>query len=147
MTPALRIGKWDNMAELGIVSGFAVYNAFDTENKERLISRLNAGGMDSLNRVAYWRRIIEMWKRQNGIRDEIASPGSYDNLDNYWTMFVEATFEGGPTLSMMADVLCKGKYCSWSWRMNEYRTILPSLTGSRTPSSWWRGPLNESPFV
>lgn len=144
MTPALRIGKWDSMAELGIVSGFAVYNAFDTENKERLISRLNAGGMDSLNRASYWRRIIEMWKRQNGIRDEIASPGSYENLDNYWTMFVETSFEGGPTLSMMADVLCKGKYCSWSWRMNEYRTILPSLTGSRTPSSWWRGPLNET---
>ncbi|APG76010.1 hypothetical protein 1 [Shuangao toti-like virus] len=148
-TPVLRIGRWDCMSELGVASGFAVYNSFDTENKDRVISRISAGGMDSLLRAAYWRRIVEMWKRQNGIRDEIASPGSYPNLDNYWTMFVEETREGGPTLSQMAEVLCKGKYCTWSWRVNELKTILPSVTGSRTPSSWWRGPLNETwkPFL
>ncbi|QBL75906.1 putative capsid protein [Solenopsis midden virus] len=142
--PALRVGRWDSGAELGMLSGICVYSAFDRENHEMVRSRIHAGGTDSLQRSGYWRRITESFKRQNGLRDEIASPGSYVMLGDYWTTFVEPSVSGGATLGIISNLICKSAYCTWSWNMNEERTISPSLCGTRTPSSWWRSYLNET---
>ncbi|UQS94388.1 MAG: putative capsid protein [Corcyphos virus 1] len=142
--PAVRVGRWDAIAELGMVSGMCVYSAFNKENHEMVKGRIHAGGMDSLCRAGYWRRILETFKRQNGLRDEIASPGSYVLLGDYWTSFVEPSVVGGATLGLISGLVCKTEYCCWSWTMNEERTINPSITGSRTPSSWWRCEVNET---
>lgn len=81
--PALRVGKWDAVAELSLISGMCVYAAFNVENDEMVRGRIHAGGQDSLVRAGYWRRIVEGFKRQNGLRDEICSPGSYPLLGDY----------------------------------------------------------------
>lgn len=142
--PHLRIGRWDSMAELGIVSVFAVYNAFDAENKNSASLRIEAGGQDSLMRCGYWRRCVEVWKRQNGLRDEIVTPSSYGAMGNYWTSFVEARGECGGTLASISGLMCRSKYATWSWKCNEIRTIRATSTGTRTPSLWWIKPLNNS---
>lgn len=139
----LKIGRWNSAAELGVVAGLAVYQAFDAENAELVRGRVHAGGQDSLIRAGYWRRLHEVWKRQNGIRDEIASPGSYPNLGSHWSWMVKSDGLGGMTLDKTIGLACKSKYCSWSWQGNEFRNVCPSLTGSRTPSSWWHSKLTS----
>lgn len=140
--PHLRIGKWDAIAELGVASGLALYQAFDTENDAAMRSRMEAGGQDSLIRCGYWRLAMELWKRQNGLRDEICAPMSYGDMGNYWVTFVEMKSMGGMTLGNVASLLCRSKYVVWGWRLNDQRAVNPSQTGIRTPSLWWANPLN-----
>lgn len=51
--------------------------------------------------------------------------------------------EGGVSLGQLASLSCKAAYASWSWRGNELRTVLPSITGSRTASSWWHSDITQ----
>lgn len=145
----MKIGRWDAMAELGVLAGLALYIPFNVEDKFLVGGRMVADGQDSLIRAGYWRRFHESWKRQNAIRDEIASLGSYPNMDTYWTTFVERDRKAGATLRDMISLACKSRYVTWSWRGNDTRTISPSVNGGRTPSSWWRADLNEKwvPFT
>lgn len=126
--PAMRIGKWHAMAELGRRAGFCIYDAFCVENSSVVGRRVEADELDAIMRAGLMKQVVEQWKRQNELRDEIVSPNSYPNMGNYWTHFMASEHSGGATLYDVVGHLCSTKYVSWSWQITEVRTVQVTVT-------------------
>jgi hypothetical protein len=57
--PAVHIGCWNNVAEIGITSGIAVYECTNVEDRKAISVRIHGSMKDGKERAAYARRRVE----------------------------------------------------------------------------------------
>ncbi|AXA52554.1 putative RdRp-complex [Linepithema humile toti-like virus 1] len=139
--PFIRIGMWPNIAELTIGTGVCRYKTFDVESPVMVQARLHSGLHDRVTRGLFLRKILECWKRDSGFRDEIAFPGDFPEIRNYWVRFIEGVEDRPGLANILGRVVTTT--VTYSWMINHItRTVGSTLTGIRTSSWMWRTQLS-----
>lgn len=77
--PHVSVDRWGNLAEVALGTGVCWYKTFNMEDQVMIRARVKTGLHDRMLRGPYLRKILESYKRKNGLREEIAF--STDNDD------------------------------------------------------------------
>lgn len=142
MYPALSIGQWTNIAEIGLCSGMLKYDTTNTERKEDIPTRTRTCQQDGKERAAYLRRAVEEWKRSQQLGDEHLQPGVFQRMADFWHELIYGTKPEEASLQMMARSWVGGSTLNWSWDMLRATNVAISLTGVRTSAEMWRTDMN-----
>ncbi|UQS94390.1 MAG: putative RdRp-complex [Corcyphos virus 2] len=140
--PHIIVGRWSNMASLLTGVGVCRYKTFDVEDRAMVAARVRSGLHDRSMRGPYLRKALECWKRDSGIRDEIAFPNDHPMVRQYWDRFVSPITDDDVGLNLLAKEFLTPTI-TYSWQANITGSISgSSLTGIRSSSSWWRNKLS-----
>nr|WQM60685.1 MAG: coat protein [Totiviridae sp. 2] len=140
--PALKIGKWSNMAELGLFTGMLLYNPTNTESEECVNTGLNGTNLDAIDRAALVRRGTEEWMAATGLREAITAPSTFVEYRD----IIDRAFSGSSeivTLSSVASNAIGGETTRWLWSVNYVSGSLTGTTSSRLHSNMYRTSYNR----
>jgi hypothetical protein len=142
--PAVHIGCWNNVAEIGILSGIVVYHCTNVEDRTLISVRVRASMQDGKERAAYARRAFKEWKRSQQLADEHLRPDLFPRMVDFWEDIVYGTDSGEASMSGLVHIWLGRSTLRWNWDINRHAGSMPSYTGIRTSPEMWRTELCTS---
>jgi hypothetical protein len=139
--PAIHIGCWNNIAEIAIMSGIALYDCTNIENRTTISLRIFGSTQDGKERAAFLRRGVEEWKRGQQLGDEHLRPDLFPRLIGFWESLVYGTNPEEGSLSGLLRMWLGGNTVIWNWDLGRYSGQSISYTGIRTSPEMWKTEL------
>jgi hypothetical protein len=142
--PAVHIGCWNNMAEIGILSGITMYDCTNVEDRSLIAVRIHGSMQDGKERAAYARRAVEEWKRSQQLGDEHLRPDLFPRMARFWEKLIYGSNPNRASLSTLVTMWLGGSTLTWDWDLGRFAHVAPSYTGIRTSPEMWRTELSSS---
>ncbi|KAI4484957.1 hypothetical protein M0802_012914 [Mischocyttarus mexicanus] len=141
--PAVRLGPWNDDAELALTLGLGLFNIKCTEDITQVLAWLDNSGIDRIVRAQHLRKALEVWKRGIAISDTIAFTEKSAVVAAEWPRLLrDSSLPEGFTAWSFARMVVS-EYIEYSWNMNIGMSRRgTTLTGLRLPSSAYRSEWN-----